>query len=77
KLTAKAANQKFSIQAVSKIVQTVLQKDSLPFAGFTPLFYQASLANQLNSPADPMFLTEQLTLNKLYKDIYSSYVRNI
>lgn len=72
---SEAANQKFGIERASTIIQDVLQKDSKEFGGYSPLFFEASLAYQF-TPSEPMFLTHEHTLNKLYRDIYSAYARN-
>ena len=70
-----AANKKFGLSKATLIIEELLSKDSLEFKGFTPLFKRAALANSI-SPSGPMYLKSDLTLNQLYKDIYSSYVRN-
>ena len=70
-----AANQKFGLSKATTIIEKILAKDSAHFNGFTPLFKRAALANLMSS-ASPMYVNNDLTLNQLYRDIYSSYVRN-
>jgi len=70
-----AANKKFGLSKATMIIEEILSKDSTHFQGFTPLFKRAALANLMSSSA-PMYLKSDLTLNQLYRDIYSSYVRN-
>ena len=70
-----AANQKFGLSKATTIIEKILAKDSAHFNGFTPLFKRAALANLMSS-ASPMYVKNDLTLNQLYRDIYSSYVRN-
>jgi len=68
------ANKKFNVQKVTSILEATLNKESSEFGGFTPLFAQASIANQLIG-TEPMYLTSNHTINQLYRDIYSAYVR--
>jgi glycosyltransferase involved in cell wall biosynthesis len=72
---SQAAKKKFGVEKVTKILHEVLVKQSPAFEGYTPLFYRASIANQIAN-TDPMYVTSTFTLNQLYRDIYSSYVRN-
>jgi glycosyltransferase involved in cell wall biosynthesis len=74
-LISSAANNKFGILKVAKIIQKVIDKDSIEFGGYSPLFYKASKASQISNKV-PMYLTKDLKLNDLYRDIYSAYVRN-
>jgi glycosyltransferase involved in cell wall biosynthesis len=68
------ANKKFNLAKVTTILEATLNKESSEFGGFTPLFEQASIANQLIA-TEPMYLTSNRTINQLYRDIYSAYVR--
>ncbi len=72
---ASAANQKFGLSRATKIIEELLRRNSPTFKGFTPLFKRAALASQMN-PSGQMYLNSDFTLNQLYRDIYSSYVRN-
>jgi hypothetical protein len=68
------ANKKFNVAKVTAILEATLNIESSEFGGFTPLFRQASIANQLIT-TEPMYLTSNKTINQLYRDIYSAYVR--
>jgi glycosyltransferase involved in cell wall biosynthesis len=70
-----AANKKFGLSKATMIIEEILSKDSAHFKGFTPLFTRAALASSMTS-LSPMYIKSDHTLNQLYRDIYSSYVRN-
>jgi len=71
---SKFANKKFNLAKVTSILEATLNKESSEFGGFTPLFDQASIAHQLIT-TEPMYLTSNRTINQLFRDIYSAYVR--
>jgi glycosyltransferase involved in cell wall biosynthesis len=69
------ANNKFGLSKATMMIEEILSKDSAHFKGFTPLFNRAALASSMSS-LSPMYIKSDLTLNQLYRDIYSSYVKN-
>lgn len=66
------ALNKFGVEAGYKIVSTVAERKSEGFTAFTP-FFQKVLA-QFQFTAQP-YITDSKNINNLYREIYSSYVR--
>lgn len=64
---------KFGIEAGHKIIRRVLDHKPLPFRGFSPFF---SKVIQRFTMGYIVYMTPKKQISKLYKSIYSSYVRN-
>jgi glycosyltransferase involved in cell wall biosynthesis len=72
-LISKKALERFEIEASHKIVQKIIQSHPATFTKFSPLLdkiLRAFLYSNLP------YITEMKTISKLYREIYSSYVRN-
>lgn len=74
-LIVSAAIKKFGMKRAASIIEMAITRKSETFAGFSDLFNRARAA-QIASPTDPMFIGSKFTINQLYKDIYSAYVRH-
>jgi glycosyltransferase involved in cell wall biosynthesis len=72
---AELARGRFGLEAASGLIHKAIQKKSSSFGGYTELFKQASMAHAI-SAYKYMYLDNHLYINDLYKNIYSSYVRN-
>jgi glycosyltransferase involved in cell wall biosynthesis len=64
---------KFGIEAGHKIVTGILNQTPQPFSAFTPFFDK--VLKEFLFTAQP-YITDSKNINKLYREIYSSYVRN-
>lgn len=71
---SEASLHKFGLKKVTGILDEAIKRESSSFNGFTDLFYEIS-RKSLASPADHLYLTKSYGLNKLYREIYSAYVR--
>jgi glycosyltransferase involved in cell wall biosynthesis len=66
------ALKKFGVQAASEIIKSIMSLDAPSFSAFSPLFSKVirrSLFNHLP------YLDNQRRINKLYRELYSAYVR--
>jgi glycosyltransferase involved in cell wall biosynthesis len=70
---SRLAIERFGIQAVEEIVRTVLTTTPEPFTKFTAFFEYIAGRVRLKQG---LYLTTKQTISKLYREIYSSYVRN-
>lgn len=67
------ACEKFSIESGSKKLISIYAEEAVPFESFSPLH---KLVAKRNSLGQGIYLTKELTLSKIYLNLYSSYVRN-
>jgi glycosyltransferase involved in cell wall biosynthesis len=70
---SEVALARFSVEASSKTLAKIIKKDPNSFTGFSS-FFEKVLRHVIFANAP--YLTESKTINKLYREIYSSYVRN-
>lgn len=73
KIAAKA-QEKFGIKKGHQVIEGVLKRKSPHFKGFTPFFTKVLNANFI-SYTDSMYMTKRSTISKLFKEVYSAYVR--
>lgn len=70
---AKKSMARFGVEAGHEIVTTILATKPKPFTQFTPFFDKVLEKYSLTGTP---YITESKTINKLYREIYSSYVRD-
>ncbi len=64
---------RFGVEASHKIVAGILKSKTPPFTEFTPLFEKVKERFLISSTP---YITDSGTINNLYRELYSSYVRN-
>lgn len=64
---------KFGVEAGNKIVTSILKSEGEPFTSFTPFFEK--VLEKYSLTATP-YITDSKIINNLYREIYSSYVRD-
>lgn len=74
-LIAQAAQEKFGLGRVTTIMRELAQRKSSGWTGSSALFFRALHASQISN-TDSLYLDKNRRINKLYRDIYSAYVRN-
>lgn len=67
------AIKKFGVETAGNILKDVLNSEGTEFPGFSP-FFEKVIVKLLFSPTP--YLDESRNINKLYREIYSSYVRH-
>jgi len=72
KALSELALRKFGIKAVQKILTERLKSPGTRFSGFSPFFNK--LVEETSWSTTP-YMTDAKLINKLYKEIYSTYVR--
>lgn len=73
---AMAARKKFGIERSSEIICKAVKAPARLFDGFSPLFQRAYEANFTFHPLFPNYINEHGKIKKIYKDLYTAYVRN-
>lgn len=72
-LIAQKAINRFGVEAAHQIVTTILKSKTHTFTEFTPLFDKVK--ERFLASSNP-YITDSKTINNLYRELYSSYVRN-
>lgn len=70
---SETALKRFSVEACYEILNDVIDQDREAFTKFTP-FFKKAVKNYLFR-ATP-YIDDYKNINKFYREIYSSYVRN-
>lgn len=71
---AQNSSKRFGLTHSAQVIQKTVEKKSEAFNGFTPFFMKVLNANII-SYTDGMYMTKKQTISKLFKEIYSAYVR--
>jgi glycosyltransferase involved in cell wall biosynthesis len=72
KLSALAL-EKFGVQKASTIIQEMMEESPPVFSNFSPVFSKASFQVMFSSTP---YVNQNKVINNLYRELYSSYVRN-
>jgi glycosyltransferase involved in cell wall biosynthesis len=67
------AIQKFGVARTERILKEIVQKEPSEFTKFTPFFDKVLSASVFSQTP---YMDEARNINQLYREIYSSYVRN-
>ena len=73
KKISETALARFDVEACHKTIRSILDHENVPFTEFTPFFKK--IIKKMLFTSTP-YIDDYKNINKLYREIYSSYVRN-